>query len=129
MPRRSARHALVSEAVNYEPLPGFEDVRSALNMGSVFKSQGMEDCIVGKYPKIEDAFATLERITTKTAIAVSRDIAVAKFEGREVIEVFYKNKFAGWIAPSTKKVNVPSSEMAFVVSECLSGFGYFWEIN
>lgn len=126
-PRRTARHSLTLDSITFRNLPGLEGSR--INPSRTFFSEGMEEMITGDYPPIKEAFESVEKSKTTKSMAISRDVAIHKFEGRDIIEVFFKNEYVGWLDPQSMKVNVPSSSKAMVVSSYLLEYGFFWEIN
>lgn len=90
--------------------------------------QEFEDSVVGKYPSLDKALSLLEKQGQEgpAEIAIDRTIALS-IDKLGIIKAYYRNELVGWMAPGKRVLNVPSSEMGWIVSHHLTGFG--WEIN
>lgn len=87
-------------------------------------NQGVVDMLTGNYPTLDECFVILE---TKKEVALSRDIALASTGKGYPYTVFYKGDIVGFIPPGTRKVVVPNTAKAWIVSKFLAQFS--WEIE
>lgn len=128
-PIRRTRQGLCIQAVSARRLSMTGTTKDSFQGGGycaeLMFSQGMIDMIMGKYPTLGQALATLREDCKKnekscSEIAISREIALGINE-LGIINVFYRDELVGWIQPGKSVVHVPHNERAWVVSKFLSG--------
>jgi hypothetical protein len=90
-------------------------------------SGAVEQMVLNNYPPLNAALDNLRRSTTEREIAISRDIAMKFNPNLKLIYVYFKGDEVGWIIPDTNIVIIPSSELAWIVSQHLRGFS--WEVR
>ena len=91
--------------------------------------QEFEDCVLGKYPSLNEALELLPVQGEENGIAqiaIDRHIALS-IDKLGIIKAYYRNSLVGWMAPGKRVLNVPSSSMGWIVSHHLSELD--WEIN
>lgn len=86
--------------------------------------QGVANMLLGVYPSLDEAFAILE---TKKEVALSRDVAMNSNGKGYPYTVFFKGETVGFVMPNTRKVVVPNTSKAWIVSRFLAEFT--WEIE
>lgn len=132
MPKRKFQQGISEHTCHFEWLPDHTKVEGqqrVYRMRDVLYTLEFIASVTQQYPTLEEALKTLKdwKETYKRGeVAISRDVALA-IDAMGIIRVYYKNSQVGWIPPGKCIVNVPSTEMGWIVSMYLSGFK--WEIN
>lgn len=119
VPSQRYKQGVCSSNVSFE---GIAEGRSAREAVVEVTSTAFKNMLNGVYPPLEKVLKNL----SEGEVAISRDIAIST-DILGVKSVFYKQKLVGWIAPGTKVVNIPSGDLAHIVSYFLEGLN--WEIN
>jgi hypothetical protein len=88
IPDRKQRQGLTLDIITTRPkmLPGYSFEQS-------FYTQGYIDCVLNKYPTLDEALALLEKGKAE-AVAISRSTALS-FLGRNVVGLNYKGRQVG----------------------------------
>ena len=125
-PVKKFQQGMNPEVLGVHQLPDFKN-EFYVDPNSILYTQEFEDCVLGKYPNLKEALETLEnQVEDCGEIAIDRSIALS-VDKLGIIKAYYRNSLVGWMAPGKKVLNVPSSNMGWVVSHHLSGLD--WEIN
>lgn len=121
-PERKYKQTLTYGALAYfDPL----EEKLALRIQDVFYTENFKSMLEGKYPKFEAANAIVAKAENNVkSRAISRDVALA-VDSFGIVRVFYKMDEVGHI--DGKSVIIPHSDLAWVVSKYLTGYG--WEVK
>lgn len=90
-------------------------------------SQSFADMILNRYPPILVVLDGLEKINQPIEVAVSRDIAIRYDNDLKISYVYFKTDRVGFIVGGTKKVIIPNSEKAWVITNYLHELN--WEVE
>lgn len=120
IPRQTARQLVTRESVQRQPVFMEMDER----IPDFWHSQGFQDSILGIFPSVDEAFERINAEERRSiAVAISRDTCLVKKEGRDVVEVFIREKYSGWIAPNSREISVKGDFMSHSVQKTLSKHG------
>lgn len=127
-PLRRYQQGINEQNVALELLPDHIKVpgEPLLKIRTFLHSKYFVNTVLNKYPNVDAALNYLRGSPHPVEVAISPDIAMS-INLLGVVNVYFKNKLVGWIAPNTKTVNVPSNELGWIVSMHLDGFS--WEIK
>lgn len=128
-PVRKVKQGVNGQNVKMYFIPGGElNKKYGFNSASVLYSQGFINMTQDMYPSLEEAMIKLRKKKEKIAeIAISRNIALL-IDEQDIIKVFYKNQYVGWIQPNKYLVHVKSNDLGWVVSKYLSHI-LGWQID
>lgn len=113
-------------------LESISGVSSPFNIVHVWGSSGFEEMLTGVYPEIEQAFDILEQkkyvqndgsIIEYNEVAISRSVAL-KREESGITLVYMRMKNVGYILPEESTIFVPNSEIGWIITRELKGFGF-----
>jgi hypothetical protein len=85
------------------------------------------DMVLEKYPPLLEVLKGLPTIDVPIEVAVSRDVALQYDPVLKISYVYYKIDKVGFIMNGTKKVIVPTSEKAWVITNYL--YELEWEVE
>lgn len=128
LPVKKYQQGITADVVSALKIPNTSP-SIALYAQDILFTQDFEDCVTGKYPTLSQGLEYLTREENpekNREIAIDRSIALA-IDPLGIIRVYFRNDLVGWMAPGKKTLNIPSSNMSWVVSHYLQGID--WEIN
>lgn len=126
VPVRKVKQGINTSNTKMNSLPG--SLKKGYNMTSTLFSEGFVNMAIEKYPSLEESLEKLRKKDSKSGeVAISRSIALM-IDEQDIIKVFYKNEYVGWIQPGKFLVHVKSDGLGWVVSKYLSHI-LGWQID
>ena len=119
-PERKYKQLLTAASISsFIPFRGHGLYSPDVVYDTLMSKQG-ESMLLGEYPTLPEVLKKLDGVKVKS-LAISRDIALATNE-EGITHVFYKMDDVGTIKDKT--VEIPSGDVAWVVSRNLEGFDW-----
>lgn len=115
-PVRKVKQGINNHNTKYYNLPG---VKPCGGLNYVLFSKAFTDMVMDKYPSLEEAMTKLRKLQEPGGIAITRSIALS-IDEQDIIKVYYKNQYVGWIQPGKFTVHVKGNDLGWVISKYLS---------